>query len=33
MADELIKEFGRRDWAEQLGLVRPASGKTQNLMM
>ena len=33
MADELIKEFGRRDWAEQLGLVRPTSGKIHNLTM
>ena len=33
MAEELIKEFGRRDWAEQMGMVKPEDGKSKEVIM
>ena len=33
MAEELIEEFGRRDWAEQMGMVKPVDGSTREVIM
>ena len=33
MAEELIKEFDRRDWAEQMGMVKPKDGKPREVIM